>query len=217
MKIALVGDSHTQVVWPLLSTLLQSAGHKIVLQRSQPGWDVRSYQTENALSGQLYNAKPDIVVFGLGGNNFELNNSYENRIAWVIQAAKNAGARTVLWVGPATAKDKNASTRHEWTANFIANQAGNYGFSFLDTRPFTLSGHREDGVHFTSTVYRDWAQRVKSALLALIDAQGNDQPLTRPQPATPPANSPRRLLAFATAGILIGGVVALFLRSHAGR
>lgn len=205
MNIALVGDSHTQVVWPLLASLLESMGHRIVLQRSQPGWDVKSYQKEGILGGQLAAVHPDLVIYGLGGNNFELSDAYNARIAYIRSITPNA----LLWVGPAHAKDPSVAHRHDWTADYLKSNVS----PFLDIRPYTQTGHRSDGVHFEPATYRNWARIVADKVAGLggaIRCTGKSNRL----PAKSTKTHRDRLLYWAVAGITVGAIAFAALRRH---
>ena len=193
MRIALVGDSHTQVVWPALKKLLSATGYVVCLQEANPGWDVKSYQEKMNLPQKLASCNPDVVVYGLGGNNFELtSDAYSRRIAWAIDAARNAGAKRILWVGPATAKRADVNDRHQKTADILASILPSYHVEFLDTRPFTLSGQRSDGVHFDSATYQRWAQRIADALANAPEASpGRFVPSGGPRDGGKPAKAPK--------------------------
>lgn len=203
MNIALVGDSHTQVVWPLLASMLESQGHHIVLQRSQPGWDVKSYQKEGILGGQLASSRPDLVIYGLGGNNFELSDAYGARVAYI----RSVTPRDFLWVGPAHAKDASVATRHDWTADYLKSNVS----SFLDMRPYTQTGHRSDGVHFEPATYRNWARIVADKVAGMDRVKGVGKSRL---PAKSPKTHRDRLLYWAVAGITIGALAFTAIRKH---
>ena len=161
MRIALVGDSHSQALWPRLRAGLEAAGHTVVLSEANPGWSEAKYVSSGNLQTKLQGARPDLVVFELGGNNQKLSEAtYRNDVTALVQAAKATGA-SVLWFGPPVADATRApstSQRHETTANLQSSLLPGLDVSWVDSRPFTRSGHRSDGVHFDAGGYTAWAK-----------------------------------------------------------
>ncbi len=164
MRVALIGDSHSTALWPRLAPMLQSAGHQVVLNRAQSGWDARKFYGEGQLAQQLLQAAPDTVIVELGGNNADFNTaSYRASIGWLVQAARDAGAKTVLWFGPAKADpalDPGTASRHDRTAALQADYLPSVGVKWFDSRPSTQTHHRSDGVHFDSTGYDNWSRDI---------------------------------------------------------
>lgn len=166
MRYALIGDSHTQVLWPLVSATLKKAGHEVVLTRAQPGWSAASYQKEGKLPAQLAAARPDVVVFNVANNNQDRDASrYGARVAWAVDAARAAGARSIFWQGPTHATRADVAAYHDATAAMEPELVARTGASWVDSRPFTQTGHR-DGVHFDNATYRAWAAAIAEGLLA---------------------------------------------------
>ena len=115
MRIALIGDSQGQGLWPHLSKLLAAAGHTVVLSRGIPGWGIPAYKKEGKLGAQLRAAAPELVVYSLGGNNYEFNPSkYADQVAWAL--AQIPQSAEVLWLGPAHATRADVAERHDRTA-----------------------------------------------------------------------------------------------------
>lgn len=174
MRIALVGDSHAQALWPRLKAGLEAAGHAVVLSEANPGWSEAKYVSSGNIQTKLHGARPDLVVFELGGNNQKLTaESYKNDAMALVQAAKATGA-SILWFGPPVAdagKASSTSQRHETTANLQSNLLPGLGVSWVDSRPFTRSGHRSDGVHFDAGGYTAWA---KAMLPHVLHAKTQD-------------------------------------------
>jgi hypothetical protein len=171
MRIALIGDSHSQALWPIVRPALAAAGHIVVLQEANPGWSEAKYLS-STLGAKLAGAKPDLVVYELGGNNMKMDMaSYRNDALGLVQLAKQAGA-SVLWLGPPSsnaAVAASTSARHEATANMQEQ----LGLDWVDSRPYTLSNHRSDGVHFDSTGYNNWAKSVLPQLLVAASGAGS--------------------------------------------
>jgi hypothetical protein len=167
MKIALIGDSHTEAYFPPLRQKLEEAGHQVVGQVSNRGWSVFSYNNKPQQIQAAIQGNPDVVVVSLGGNNAKLNAKYGEAVATFLQ---NIGypQRRVVWVGAAKALRQDVETRHQWTADWLSQNLPQ-DIVFIDTRPFTEVGHAPDGVHFTSSHYRDvWAEKIANQTLASI-------------------------------------------------
>ena len=169
MRIALIGDSHSQALWPRVKPELERAGHVVVLQEANPGWSEAKYLSSGGLQAKLQASKPDLVVYELGGNNMKMDAAgYNSDAAALIQTAKNSSA-SVLWLGPPTsnaAVDPSTASRHEATANIQARLLPSMGVSWVDSRPYTLAHQRSDGVHFDTFGYDNWAKNVLPSILA---------------------------------------------------
>ena len=166
MRVALIGNSHSQALWPRVQDALEAAGHAVTLSRAEPGWTAARYRTEGALEGELLQAAPDYVIVELGANNWNFNDSYFDAVRWLIDAAKAAGARTVLWLGPPTsdaAIAPDTARAHERTSNMQSQHIESLGARWGDTRDWTRTGHRSDGVHYTSAGYDSWAAHIVAA------------------------------------------------------
>lgn len=155
MRIALIGDSQGQGLWPHLSKFLQASGHTVVLTRAQPGWGIPSYKKEGQIGAQLAAAAPQLVVYSLGGNNWEFNSAkYAAQVNWAL--AQIPPGAEVLWLGPARATRADVAERHDKTA---AMEPGILGSRWMDSAPYTQTGHA-DGVHFKSGIYKSWASAI---------------------------------------------------------
>jgi len=155
MRIALIGDSHSQVMFPLLRSLLSAQGHQVVFEQSQPGWTARRY-TQSGLSG-LAAAQPNAAIVSLGGNNSNLSASYGTDVQALLQQLRQAGVSHVLWIGPLktdASRDPATSGRHDWTRAWLQRNSFGGGYRYLDPYPLTdLTGSR-DGVHLTRGGYQ---------------------------------------------------------------
>ena len=169
-NVALVGDSHTQAIWPIVSRALTGAGLNVVLQEARPGWsEVTFRQKMPELPQRLKDARPDIVVIELGGNGYNKGAAYEEDLLWLVNAAKDAGADRIIWHGPATTAQGASDTvraRHNQAAEDQRALLPGLGVEWHDSRPLTTTDHRDDGVHFTMTGYNRWANDITSAVLA---------------------------------------------------
>jgi hypothetical protein len=109
------------------------------------------------------------VIIELGANNWNLTDGYFDDVKWLIDAAKAAGARTVLWLGPPAAKAAVApdiAKAHEITSNMQAASIPSLGAEWVDTRNWTQTGHGSDGVHYTASGYDSWAEHILSSFEA---------------------------------------------------
>jgi len=161
MRVALIGDSHSQVLFPLMRPLIVGKGHQVVFEQSQPGWTARKYH-QTGLPG-LVESQPDVAIVSLGGNNGNMSEGYGTDVRSLLQQLRQAGVSSVLWIGPlktdATRAPSTAS-RHDWTRAWLQRNAFGSGYRYLDPYPFTdLTGSR-DGVHLT----RDGYQRLVDVL-----------------------------------------------------
>lgn len=166
MKIAIISDSHGWRLNPFLSQLLEADGHTVVETVYKNGWGAKKYTNDRVQLAHIIAANPDLIIVSLGGNNSNLDPSYGSTIDDFL-AAIEAGKRRVIWVGPATSDTSIAPStarRHDWTADFLSGFLPNKGISFIDSRPVTLTGHRNDGVHFPESGYRVWADGVYPAI-----------------------------------------------------
>jgi lysophospholipase L1-like esterase len=159
-RIALVGDSHAQVLWPVLRPSLTAQGHEVVLSLANPGWSEAKYLTTD-IGGQLRSAAPDIVVFELGGNNQKMSEgAYVPDLQRLVAFAKDAGAKTVIWFSPFHATTGDTARRHEASSEMQSRVLPSMGVRWVDTRPYSKTGHRSDGVHFSNEGYRQLAARM---------------------------------------------------------
>jgi lysophospholipase L1-like esterase len=179
IRIALIGDSHSQALWPRLRTSLEAAGHTIVLQEANPGWSEATYLKEDGylnaggIGARIRAARPDLVVFELGGNNQVLDAAnYRKNAEALVGLAQNAGA-SVLWFGPPTsdaARAPDTERRHAATTRLQAGLLTRLGAYWVDSRPLTQTGHRADGVHFDTGGYDRWAQAMEPYVQRAMEA-----------------------------------------------
>src|SRR5690606_38425301 len=111
--------------------------------------------------------RPEIVVVSLGGNDRVTSRErYAEDLAWIVREARAAGARQIVWLGPATS-DASAGpraaftgARHEENAELQRELLADLDVRWIDSRPLTRSHHRADGVHFTRTGISTWTAGV---------------------------------------------------------
>jgi len=163
MKYALFGDSHAQAVFPILEQKIHDNGDEVVISKPMAGWTLAKH-LENDFESLLASSNADVLLLSLGGNNANLSPSYGNTVQQALDIAKRYGVKKIYWVSPATAIRNDVQIRHEWTANWLKSNLPKK-VRFIDIRPITQNGHREDGVHFTSDKYKEWAELVSDYLL----------------------------------------------------
>lgn len=169
--VALIGNSHAEALWPRLEKRLAGTGYEVVLKETNRGWSEASYRSKKpTLPAALAAARPDVVVIELGGNAQPSGGEakYRSDLDWLVSAARSSGAGRILWFGPATSDANIAAetaARHDWAAEMQAAALPALGVEWYDSRPITLTGQRNDGVHFTSEAYDRWAGEIAAKLL----------------------------------------------------
>jgi hypothetical protein len=163
MNYALFGDSHAQVVFPLLIDKLEERGHNVVVSKPRAGWTTKKH-LQNGMASLLLSQPVDVLVLSLGGNNHDLSPSYGDVITQVLDLAQQTGVKDIYWISPAWATRNDVQIRHEWTSEYLkANLPKRV--RFIDIRPITKTGHQNDGVHFTREKYKEWADYVGDKIL----------------------------------------------------
>lgn len=180
MRFALVGDSHAQALWPRLSSALMAAGDQVVLSVASPGWSESRYLSDGRIADMLRDARPDRVLYELGGNNrLKDPAAYATVLERLVELARAAGA-DVRWVGPGAAVTEPWAGAHETTAELQARLLEHLGVPWFDSRPVTQRDHRDDGVHFTGAGYDRWAAALlpyaRDEALARADLAGTPVP-----------------------------------------
>lgn len=150
----LLGDSHAQVLGPVLQALLQPRYD--LTYEAFPG-----YGTMRAAAAAHIPAKLDLALVVLGGNDF--GNQRDARSALVHRLQKT-GAK-VYWFGPAHSLVADVDARHAEQAASQAGQLPGLGVHWFDSRPWTADApHVGDGVHFTHAGYEAWAAHIAKAV-----------------------------------------------------
>lgn len=173
--IALIGDSHAKVVFSHLRKMLPSIGLDNVYERAENGWSLKKHISEGTLQ-KLKSAKPQIILVSLGGNNQDMNSSsYQSTVDQLISVANSIGSQ-IVWVGPTTSNKSiaaNTEKRHKWTHEFLSSYLPTKSIFYIDNRDFTSSGWGKDGVHYSSSFYKKWAQRVAKYLPKIPSGKGS--------------------------------------------
>lgn len=201
-RVALVGDSQAEALWPRVQKAMPDVD--FVLSRFQRGWSEWSYRKDGTLAQQLLDARPDLVVIELGGNNsFLTDGTYRPNVDWLLDAVRASGAKHVLWLGPAAATKEPFKTNKEWTRAYQSQYLPAQNVTWYDNFPHTQSGH-VDGVHFGPSVYNAWAPILVEQIrktLASTDAS--------PSLPAPPASHGKQYL-LAGLGVLFGSALIAY-------
>jgi hypothetical protein len=165
-KIALIGDSHARIVFSHLKKMLPGLGFDNVYTRAENGWSVKQHIKKGTLP-ELKASKPDVILVSLGGNNQDMKeSSYIDTVNQLLNVAKDVGAQ-VIWVGPTTSNTSTAEStekRHKRTHEILSSYLPTQSVYYIDNRSFTNGGWGKDGVHYSSSFYKKWAERVAKYL-----------------------------------------------------
>jgi lysophospholipase L1-like esterase len=188
--VFIVGDSHVQMLGPMLAGRLEDAGVRVLGHESRPGWSTLSYRREGDLRRLLVaRGRPEVVVISLGGNDRPGSEAaYRRQLRWVVEQARAAGARRIIWLGPAasaverSARAARVGAHHEQNAEWQRALLPELGVTWVDSRPMTRRFHAQDGIHFTRDGYRTWVRGVLSDLArALEPEEGEPEPEPEPE------------------------------------
>lgn len=154
LRAYLLGDSHAQVLGPVLQALLQPKYD--LTYEAFPG-----FGTMRAAAAAHIPAKLDLAVVVLGGNDF--GNQRDARAA-LVRRLQKTGAK-VYWFGPAHSLVADVDARHAEQAASQAAQLPGLGVHWYDSRPWTAEEpHVGDGVHFTHAGYEGWGTHIAKAV-----------------------------------------------------
>jgi lysophospholipase L1-like esterase len=169
MRVALIGDSQSEALWPRVKKLLPSL--EFVLTRTQRGWAESHYHNEGKLAQELKDAKPELVVIELGGNNAAVTEAkYKPHVDWILEAARASGAKNILYFGPAAATKEPYKSNKEWTRSFQSQYLPKEAkVTWRDSFPHTQTG-QVDGVHFNGGVYNAWAAVMAPLILKTVQS-----------------------------------------------
>jgi len=163
MKFALIGDSHTQIIFPNLISLIEKDGNEVVFSKPKAGWTLQKH-IDNNLENELKNLDVDVVLFSLGGNNQNLTTSYLDSVKKGIQIAKKSGAKSIYWVSPMYSLNEDVEKRHKWTHILLKNKLPLYFVEYINVRPLTTDGFQSDNVHFVNSKYKELANYIHKKL-----------------------------------------------------
>lgn len=210
MKIGMIGDSHSQVIFPLVSSALSSAGHQVSLQVSRPGFSEKAFLNDAELLAQVAYAKPDKLIIALGGNNMEGASYVLTTLGPLLSRLREAGVKDIIWIGPFRSDETKApetAVRHERTRGYLSSGLAAQGVPFVDVYDITDLTGSNDGVHLTPSAYRRVVEQIKPQLLAWASGTG-DSALVLGVP---------RVYVYAGAGVVTTLLFALLLRRRSRR
>lgn len=206
MRYFLIGDSHSQVIFPALKTLLSALGHQVQTV-SKPGWSESKFLSDASTMQAISDAQPDAVVFALGGNNFDFSSKYVAYINQLLNRARIAGAQHIAWIGPFPSSKSDVALRHDKTRNMLSTALQSFpdvdfidGYSLADVRS------SQDGVHFDRSTYQRVAQAVFDILKKRVFAE--DRPEQQPQ--QPPVRIENQGQEANYRTVMIAGVAAIW-------
>lgn len=202
-RVFILGDSHVQMLGPILSRQLEEERIRVVGHESRPGWSTQSYRRTGDLRVLLERrGRPEIVVVSLGGNDWPGSEErYRSQLRWVVEEARAAGAERILWLGPATSAVERSpqaaevGARHERNAEWQRQLLPQLGVVWIDSRPMTRRFHAPDGIHFTRSGYRTWARGVLLDIAIAVELERGERPSSDLRVAR--ASRPRRELGRA--------------------
>jgi len=118
----------------------------------------------------LKNFKPNLVIVGLGGNDSytmwhdNKREIYEARVRKWVNVIQGASSQ-VIWLGPShSSKIEPSGTPYDRLRQKIREHQqgvlGSLSVPWYNMKNLTEDLEKSDGTHFTSTSYRQWAQRL---------------------------------------------------------
>jgi len=181
MRYALIGDSHSQIIFPALKALLPGT---VVLAVSKPGWSESKFLQDEGTMQALAQAGADVVIFALGGNNFDFSTKYAGSVNQLINRARIAGAQHIAWIGPFPSSKADVDIRHAKTKNQLLDALRNFtDVVYIDGYPLADVRNSHDGVHFDRSTYQQVAKYVAQILQNLSLSELPQSAITSTQPA----------------------------------
>ena len=169
MDTILIGDSHSQLHFNYIMELVE--GLNPIERHSKPGWGSKSY-----LESDLLDALPSAAtaIVALGGNNQELNDSFDQRVSDLLKRLGQAGISNIVWLGPFwsdPAKRADVLERHEWT-NERLKQILPGNVAYIEMMEISKDTPTTDGVHFSASRYKEMIQRLLPWLQSEVSGVG---------------------------------------------
>ncbi len=188
-RVLHIGDSHTCGVYgKSIDALMRESGATVStygVSGSSPSWwfngtvgksgyfakdeqgkvdqpaDWRTPRATPNLTELIKEKKPDVLVVSLGANLIGgTNTAIQSQVRSICEVAKKNGTQLV-WIGPPDGRSKSDEAQTRLYLNIKA-AVNLYGFSFIDSRPFTdYPKTGGDGVHYSGTegtkIAQQWA------------------------------------------------------------
>ncbi len=190
-SVMVVGDSHIERLGPMIDRAVEREGYQSLGHLARRGWSTARYVRQGDLRERLTeNGTPDIVVISLGGNDRPRSQErYRRQLAWIVEQVREAGARRVIWLGPAASdlarsdRAQMVGTWHEHNADWQSEILPQLGVEWIDSRPLTQRGHGRDGIHFTARAYARWMDGALREARILPTPEDADDADVAPAPA----------------------------------
>ena len=157
----MIGDSHSQLVFPLLSDKLSLRFEEII---SKPGWGVKKFMSEG-IPQNLPEA--DVCIVALGGNNMDMNEaSYMASVQQFLDVLKTKYKR-IVWIGPYYSTDGGVNRRHYFTNLFLKLHLP-ISIGYIETYKLGRDIPHRDGVHYRLDGYKALIQLFFKRLNRLV-------------------------------------------------
>jgi len=161
MKTAImIGDSHSQLVFPFLKDRLPFRYEEIT---SKPGWGIAKYLQDGNLQ-DLPTA--DVAIIALGGNNRDMNlQSYGETLERFLDLLSTKVER-VVWIGPYHSTDDSVNDRHNST-NLFLKMLLPVSVGYVDVYDLSKNIPKRDKVHFDTAGYKDIVSKIEKKVKTL--------------------------------------------------
>ena len=151
-KVVWIGNSHSEALDSQMMPWLLSKGAADVAWVARRGWSLARYLREDF--AQLI-SRADVVFVELGGN------PPATTVSELREVLRLTAGKQLIWIGPPYSLRPDIQEVHDASA-----RAQKLVLPiWVDSRPMTRTGHRDDGVHFTIPAgYARWAKQIQRAL-----------------------------------------------------
>ena len=151
-----IGDSHVEGLAPHLPG---------IWTLSHRGWSTSKFfenMPEIPASDQI------VIVLGTNDHKSTERGIATGMVGIVKRIQKQQPKTRITWVGPPSVVSGSLASLLEDVIEIEQRVSGKLGIRWIDSRPFTTSGHQPDGIHLTSKGYRIFA----SGLMAALSGKG---------------------------------------------
>ena len=172
-RIAIVGDSHMEILGPTLQRRFRRQ-HIRAEYLARRGWGLRRYRTEDDLGTWLREQRPSVVIFAVGSNDYGIGRTsrYRPYVDWALHQVPRGAC--VLWYGPTAVQAEDANERmqrvaanHDRVAEMQREALADHNVRFFDTRPLSAAHIGPDGFHLHRRGYSAWASHVVRTVMTL--------------------------------------------------
>jgi len=184
---AIVGDSHAQVLGPVLKSLFEEGGwFEVSFVDAKPGRSLRAAVQDSNLINRLDGVGNLVVILG-GNDRVTDEQAYASDVANFLAAVQAQGVNRVVWVGPmpTTLPDTEVDQRHQQVRelqDILLNTLQDEGVSWVDAYPLVRPSQLgPDGVHLTREGYGSLAERLVLSEPVVQMAQAATPPIMVPE------------------------------------